>query len=587
MRRRPAQKAKLGVQMFSFLAVLLCTMGALITMLIVVLQQAKLEAAVIHQAVAEETKGPAVDIEALERERAEQDWRKDALQESRAQKTKELANQRLELSHLEDHIRRLEGRWKQLRAEAEKLQQSVESHGSGTVAAQYDLASLQSNIEAARQELEKAQAEAANRRRTFAIVPYAGPNGTSRRPIYIECSQERIVMQPEGIVFRADDFEGPMSAGNPLDAALRATREYLARNGDTKTNGEPYPLLIVRPDGAVAYAAARAAMKSWDDEFGYELIDQNLSLAYPKSDPALVEELTRAVADARHRQQILAAAMPNQYRPKSRGLYASRAGGGFVLEEDLGVDGDSLSTNSNSHGARNSREPGGFTGASGSGEPGSGGTSFSASGTGTPRAGQPDAVRPGQMGQKRNEKRSTRAGSAEPNYGSTGLQDGAGDNNSEQSDPGAGGELASETIAGGQQADSSIMGNASFSRRAAPGSLAKARGSNWGTPHASRGLTGITRPIQVQCLPDRLVILPERGDRAKPLETILAGETSPGMDKFVADVWTRINGWGLAVAGGYWKPVLVVQVSPQAESRFTDLQALLEDSGFEVKRKSP
>lgn len=117
------------------------------------------------------------------------------------------------------------------------------------------------------------------------------------------------------------------------------------------------------------------------------------------------------------------------------------------------------------------------------------------------------------------------------------------------------------------------------------GSLAKQRGANWSTPDSNRGLTGITRPIMVVCHPDRLVILPERGERTRPIEVLLPGETRSSIDDFANQIWKSVDRWGLAVAGGHWKPLLHVQVAPGADDRFADMQSLLEDSGIEVKRQ--
>jgi hypothetical protein len=43
--------------------------------------------------------------------------------------------------------------------------------------------------------------------------------------------------------------------------------------------------------------------------------------------------------------------------------------------------------------------------------------------------------------------------------------------------------------------------------------------------------------------------------------------------------------WGLAVLGGYWKPILTVEVRPGGEQRFAELQLLMQGSGIEVERK--
>ena len=107
---------------------------------------------------------------------------------------------------------------------------------------------------------------------SFAIIPYEGPNQTRRRPIYIECrGDEAIFLQPENVQLSPDDFTGATANGNPLASALRAAREYLVRNRVSNSDdaGEPYPLLLVRPEGVSNYYLAREAMQSWASDFSY------------------------------------------------------------------------------------------------------------------------------------------------------------------------------------------------------------------------------------------------------------------------------------------------------------------------------
>jgi hypothetical protein len=46
-----------------------------------------------------------------------------------------------------------------------------------------------------------------------------------------------------------------------------------------------------------------------------------------------------------------------------------------------------------------------------------------------------------------------------------------------------------------------------------------------------------------------------------------------------------MQSWGLAVANGYWKPVLQIEVSADAEHQFQTLVQALDGSGFEIERK--
>src|SRR5690606_16954545 len=77
--------------------------------------------------------------------------------------------------------------------------------------------------------------------------------------------------------------------------------------------GEPYPLLLIRPDGIGAYYVARESLTSWGSEFGYELVDQDWNLEYPAPDPQLMAVITAAAEDARQRQRMLAAAAPKAF----------------------------------------------------------------------------------------------------------------------------------------------------------------------------------------------------------------------------------------------------------------------------------
>ena len=196
-----------------------------------------------------------------------------------------------------------------------------------------ELNKLRAKIDAAKKQVTEAQLDAASRKKSYAIVPYEGPNQTYRRPIYLECRADAVVLQPEGIEFLETDFEGPLGPGNPLAAALRAVREYLLANHgfDPQRDGEPYPLLLVRPDGISAYYAARAAMTSWATEFGYELIEADWKLAYQPPDVQLAKVVQEVLVSARARQQRLIAAAPGAYSKKPKATYrASPSRGGSV-----------------------------------------------------------------------------------------------------------------------------------------------------------------------------------------------------------------------------------------------------------------
>ena len=527
MRRQRFHKPAASVSLFPFLAVLICTMGSLIVLLVLMVQLARVHAkSVAEQRTEEEEAEYAAKAAKRRQELEDYQWRRDVLEQQRTELAAKLADKRLELSHLEDHIRRLEQRWKQLEAELAELQRLREAGQQGQAQIRSELDRLQALIDQQRKRLAEAREEAARRQRSFTIIPYQGPRGTRRRPIYVECTESGIIIQPEGIVLRPKDFAGPLGPGNPLDAALRAIREYWARvEGDDA--GEPYPLLVVRPDGAVAYSMARAAMASWEDEFGYELVDADMVLEYPPSDPTLKRLLEATVETSRQRQALLAAAMPSRFD--------TRALDRFALPE------------------RPAKSPAGGS----SGGP-RGSRHGRASGTERPAPFRPAGASP---------------------------QDRLGDRAAEKASPAASGEPSQRSKPGAPDRSELDDGAPGTGGGAAMKSMALSRGANWALPNATPRATGITRPIAVECFPDRLVILPDRGGVGQPRVVPLTGSVHASIEEFVSAIWTHMEQWGMAVAGGYWKPVLKVTVGLGAEQRFRELKILLEDSGIEVQRR--
>jgi len=524
MRRRRYRKQPVKVSLFPFLAVLICTMGTLIVLLVLVVQQARVYASAQSTQDSEQLTADQ-ELEELQLEQEDFRWRREVLEQERSEIVLRLANSRLQLGHLEEHIRQLEREWKQLTDAATELEQRGAASLQDGEQTKAELVRLRQAIQTARDQLVRARQEAAERPQAFAIIPYDGPHSTRRRPIYIECTETGIVLQPEGIELTPADFEGPAGPGNPLDAALRTIREHLAQTGRIEQDGEPYPLLIVRPRGTVAYLVAREAIKSWDDEFGYELIDGEMKLAYPTADPVLRKQLVRAIDDARQRQAILAAAMPSRFKSALTGFVATPHQGGFVPSK-----GDPAPTASNNRG---------------------GGNGFSQSSSDQSRARQ-QAGSPDQDHWPAERSSST---SRQPN--------------------------TSAPHRGGPSRDSATAsGAASFS-------TAQSRGANWALPGAAARATGITRPIRIACLPDQLMILPQRSEQQKTQVIVMPGPLSDALDEFVTAIWKHTEQWGIAVAGGYWKPILNVEVAPGADQRFAELKSLLEGSGLEARRVLP
>jgi len=380
---RARKLAAKGISMFPFLAVLVCAMGALIVLLVVITRQAR-DAA--EEAAAKERQQQRDDLEAAA-EMAE--WRIEQLRASRQATARQLDEMRSTLGHLEEHARRLQDQLTHMQRAWDELKRDDADHDETLAKLKAELARTRQEIGKAEAELADAEKEMAEREPAYAIIPYQGPNQTRRRPIYIECGRDAVILQPEGIELPAAAFEGPMGPGNPLAAVLRAKREYMVGKGwiDPESDGEPYPLLLVRPDGVGAYAAARRALKSWGHDFGYELVAADWQVAFPPADPNLEAELRETLASARARQVRLAAAAPRHRRARAgRAYYRAAPGGGVMLEGGEPKPADYRPTRP--HGNRSAGSPtGGFASADGSAGDGADGYAAAGSGLSVGRSG--------------------------------------------------------------------------------------------------------------------------------------------------------------------------------------------------------
>jgi hypothetical protein len=614
---RKKGREQVGVALFPFLAVLICTMGALIVLLVLLVQQARVDASVVAEAAI----GGGSDADKQLRERREEaEWKRELLERSRLEKTQELADMRAQLAHVEEHAQRLAARAKELIAQAQAIDQG-KTPADDLADARSEIQRLKKEIDRRLKELEDAKKKA-DGKESYALIPYEGSAGTRRRPIYVECTEFGVIVQPEGILLRSEDFTGPLGPGNPLDVTLRAIREHHERTLGPKA-GQPYPLLVVRPGGILAYGAARAAMAAWDDEFGYELISDEKHLDFGEADPALANSLARTVAVARQRQAAMAAMMPRKYQDEAPPSYSSSspapeprtssAGGRF------GPGAGSMGTGIGGEGTP------GFapSGASGGGA-GSGGTDrFASSGSGTaggiansgasgmawpgaqPAAGQTGSSPGGAAGGGTGTAGTTEAGAAgsaaatgDGTPGGSGMTAGTAAGQTSGGMGSAGGAMSASPMSAGQptvtlptfgQKSGANSKNGAGSSNV--GSKAGGRGSsktgkNWALPQAKPNAIGVTRPIRISVLPDRIVLAPERGDNRTAQAVPIAPELTPDdVTHFVDAVHREVDQWGLAVADGYWKPVLQAEVAPGCERHYENLRTALSGSGLDIIRR--
>jgi hypothetical protein len=619
-----------AVQLFPFVAVLLCTMGSLLVLLVSVARSSKDRAATEAVAAQAEARAEATAraAESQEgKEAARRELEKIAKYQAeidtvRARAADQLRQDQLRLSHLEDHMRRLRDQLDSLKAAAAELNSLEGKHVDDRKQAQQEVERLEKLIAESRKEIEQLRAEAKARARSFAIVPYQGQHGTFRRPIYIECREQEIVIQPEGVVFTIDDFQPPIGPGNPLVAALRAAREHIVHyesNVATGKEAEPYPLIIVRPDGIEAYYYVREAIQSWDSEFGYELVEQDWELKFSAADPQLAMKEQQAAELARNRLRALAAAAPQAfgaYRPGGggggaglRGFAGGGNGGGgsrgFAGSSAAEDDGDyELAEMPAGGGPRLASRPGGGSlpdsldrgdagqpvgGSSRIGQP-STASSKSESGNGG-SAPSDDRYAEKPPGAATSPGKSSEA--ATTKSGGRRRPPGAKPQTPEDVERQPDGAPASGSYTAGDDPEQDLD---ELARAAAagdekqPGEYRKksnARGKNWAIANGRPGTIPIRRSIQIVVREDALAILPEASAKnetsAQGHEFRFGDSPDEAYDELIAAVEKRIRDWGMAGEGLSWRPVVELKVSADGDRRVDELMQQLKYSGVEVR----
>jgi hypothetical protein len=607
MRRARAADAT-GVSLFPCLAVMLSMAGVMIVVLVVMARCAAVDAS------QSDVSAPAAVIsrekrDALARELAQLDEVHRGLENR-------LNEKRHELGYIENQRRQLEQKGLELHAALEEQRRLVSAGQKQRDEAKADIERLAQAIAETEAALKEIQQNGPGKQLSYAIVPYEGPNHTRRRPIYIECTSDRIILQPEGIVLAEEDFEGPLDSGNPLAAALRATREYLDQQR-MLAGDDPYPLVLIRPDGVPAYYVVRQAISDWGAEFGYELVEQDWKLKFPPADPTLAQIQARVVEESRQRQRLLAARAKRDVVKRktyvvapSGGIVQDRAGAGIgspAVPYDPDAESRDADARSGGHGGsprsgqghRHSHVTGKSPGSHSAGvgkyrertPDGNGNLAQAAAkqlprgnkGASGPIASPTDSAAGGNAARDAGQE----VADSEPRIGESRL-----DEPKLESRPAPANDITpfNTNDAGGAHANpdarvSAGMHRARMEPNEAPDpSLAKSRGKNWGLKHVARGSIPITRPVRVLCFEDRALVAPI-DDTYQPKVIPFAAQTRDSVDPLVAAVWEQTRQWGIAGKGMYWRPVLSFDVQPGGQQRFDELRTLLDDSGLVVRRK--
>jgi len=541
-RKRPGYSASFSL--FPFLAVLICTMGVLLLLLIAISRNIREQ---VIAAEAENTaSAPILDptllglseaatpdeiAEKLQFEAETYEWLTQEILISKEATVEQLHDARARAGAIENSIKRLLG-------EVERLHEAMKSLVENNHDPSEDLAKLQQLLdeklklrEQAEAELQELQEKNADLQRSYAIVPYRGPNGTFRRPIYIECRADGVVLQPEGVVLRADDFLTPDHLDNPMEMGVRTVRHYFVGTQQVQRGTEPYPLFLVRPSGIYAYEAARQSLGSWKGDFGYELIEEDWNLEFHQPSEELRRRLEQQIQIARSRQAGYIQSAIAQGAVGGRQQFRASSGGGL---EQVGS-------------RRNTPLGNAFTAEQ------------------PLLAGTPQQTPDGRQ-------QTAESNSPEPNSPER-----------ENSNPPQNLPFRLSPTAGEPTAEPAPLTPSLTFQQVTRGPQ-DGRQKNWGLKNARQSAKSVERIVRITCDTDRFTIVRQPGIFQHRDIPFHGPFTDSASDRLVQAIWDFMETWDSAGENHFWRPLLRIQVRPGAEAAFEQLKSDLADSGLGVER---
>lgn len=330
-----------NVTLFPFLAVLVCTMGALILLLVVTTRRIRQQAIARAEEEARVTAAPAPADLPISPLFAEEDLatpvisderqspiepaplppdltREAKIQQMIADRDAEAARLRREWqSRIDELIRRRQALVSSLHQNQQIVEQTLAAvdrmreqlgrySAASRQAAEQQILTRQrlSELTALNAELTARMKEVEEELEQLQSAPPADPKvefiardvttGTDRRPILIECREDGILFPAEDVFISAEQLNGFGPESNPLLAGTQALIDYWSRY-DGPGEERPYVLLVVRAKGTIGFYVARKLLQSLKEPYGYELIEDDREVKWPESNPGAVEACRRAV----------------------------------------------------------------------------------------------------------------------------------------------------------------------------------------------------------------------------------------------------------------------------------------------------
>ena len=342
----PRKTSQNSISLFPFLAVLVCTMGALILLLLVTTRQIQKEKTQLTEVVevdpltaeifdgldAESLQLPDIsevqdfviepsyqdpflvdedddreaeivqlksDLESENRKLGELQLEIDVVKQQLSEVAEDSQASQQQLAMLEEQEAELKDSLEQKEQQLAGLNAELDEQSARTEKAEQVLRARESALVSLRKIVRAAEGAAGT---DAALLEFTNSTGTQRSPIVIDVNENGLEFAGFDIRLAEKDLEGFPANDNPLLAGIAALHAH--RFPDTLVS-QPYVLLLLRPSGTMMFYAIQRSLGESGIHFGYELLDEDRRVAADRASTQEQSVLRKAIEEAMRRRTHL------------------------------------------------------------------------------------------------------------------------------------------------------------------------------------------------------------------------------------------------------------------------------------------
>ncbi len=239
-------------------------------------------------------------------------------QETASSRTDAAAQQLAELRKLQDSLQQ---RRNESAAPVEQLSAALEAAESLAVAAEQLVSERHSALRTLRDMSTHQQDQPADTGVAPTVIEFSNSAGTSRTPIVVDVTDHGFAFPATQIKIPRKDMDGVSLTDNPLLSGVLAV--HRERSKDSLTS-RPYVLLLVRPGGTLLFYVAQRVFQEAHIHFGYELVCDDQVIAAAQAVDGEAEAVRIAVLNSLIRREKYLDAV-SSLRPRITALRGAQA----------------------------------------------------------------------------------------------------------------------------------------------------------------------------------------------------------------------------------------------------------------------